>query len=240
MINNGDISKTLDGTTISYTIPKGYHGGLGTVKITLEQKTVTPSEEEQTITASPGKVMNEVIVSAIPSNYKDTSIATVVPDKILADEIAFGTEGKVVGTMPNNGAISQVLDTTTNSFTIPKGYHDGTGTISLVTETKEVTPTKSIQTITPTKGKVLSSVSVQAIPVDFISTTDATATLDKILEGETAYVKGEKITGTMKNNADVSATLDGLTTSSITIPTGFTSGGTISLTNDIEEALKAI
>ena len=46
--------------------------------------------------------------------------------------------------------------------------------------------------------------------------------------------------GTMPNNGAISLTIDGLTATSATIPTGYTTGGTVSLTSDIEEALAAI
>ena len=44
----------------------------------------------------------------------------------------------------------------------------------------------------------------------------------------------------MANNGDVTTTIDGLTTTSVTIAAGYTSGGTVSLTNDIETQLAAI
>ena len=44
----------------------------------------------------------------------------------------------------------------------------------------------------------------------------------------------------MANNGAVAKTMDGLTTTSVTIEAGYTSGGTVSLTNDIETALAAI
>ena len=55
-----------------------------------------------------------------------------------------------------------------------------------------------------------------------------------------AYVNGAKVEGTMPNNGAISATIDGLTTTSYAVPAGYTSGGTVSLTNDIETALAAI
>ena len=62
-----------------------------------------------------------------------------------------------------------------------------------------------------------------------------------ILKGYQAVTQdGELITGTMANNGDVSGTIDGLTAVSKTIPAGYTSGGTVSLTSDIETALAAI
>ena len=34
--------------------------------------------------------------------------------------------------MPNNGAVAAVIDgLTTTSYTVPAGYHSGTGTVSL-------------------------------------------------------------------------------------------------------------
>lgn len=51
---------------------------------------------------------------------------------------------------------------------------------------------------------------------------------------------GTKRTGTMPNNGDVSQSIDGFTTTSVTIPEGYTSGGTINLTDDIEKALAAL
>lgn len=50
----------------------------------------------------------------------------------------------------------------------------------------------------------------------------------------------EKITGSMPNNGAIAATIDGLNVTSYTIPSGYTSGGTVSLTDDIEAALAAI
>mgnify|MGYP003301394644 CR=1 FL=1 len=44
----------------------------------------------------------------------------------------------------------------------------------------------------------------------------------------------------MANNGAISGSIDGLTTTSYTVPAGYTSGGSVSLTDDIETALAAI
>lgn len=44
----------------------------------------------------------------------------------------------------------------------------------------------------------------------------------------------------MANNGAVSKTIDGLTATSVAIAAGYTSGGTVKLTDDIETALAAI
>lgn len=233
----------------SYTIPKGYHNGSGVVKgvsgggnYTMQAKTVTPSKKQQSVTADSGYYgLSSVTVSAIPDAYQDVSSVTTTASDVLTGKIFVTSDGSVVtGTMTNNGAVSKTLDGTTISYTIPKGYHNGTGVVNITLETKTVTPTKAVQDITPTAGKVLSKVTVAAIPDEYITTTDADAVAANILVDKTAYVKGAKVTGAMKNNGSVSANIDGLTITSATVPAGYTSGGTIALTSDIEEALISI
>lgn len=246
--NNGAVSASVqEGAT--YTIPKGYHNGSGTVSgisgggnYSLQSKTVTPTKQQQAIAPDSGYYgLSGVTVAPIPDNYQDTSVVTAVAADVLANKVIVNAAGETVaGDMPNNGAVSKTLDGATASYTIPKGYHSGAGVVSISTEQKSATPTKSSQTITPTAGKVLTGVTIAAIPDDYIDTSDADALAADILADKTAYVDGAKVTGTMANNGAVSATIDGLTITSYTVPAGYTSGGTVSLTDDIETALAAI
>lgn len=240
MPNNGAVSKTLDSATTNYAIPAGYHSGAGSVSIVTETKTLTPTKKQQVVPATSGKVISSVTVAAIPGNYIDTTDATATAATILDGETAYVGGVKVEGTMPNNGAAEKTLTTTETSHTIPEGYHNGEGTVIIVPEQKTVQPSRSEQNVTPTTGKVLSKVTVGAIPANLIDTTDATAEASDILSGQTAYVNGVKVTGSMVNNAAVNGTIDGLTATSFTVPAGYTAGGTVSLTNDIETALAAI
>lgn len=240
MPNNGAVSKTLDSATTNYAIPAGYHSGTGSVNVVTETKTLTPTKSQQVVSATSGKVISSVTVNAIPDNYVDTTNATATAGTILEGETAYVGSVKVEGTMPNNGAAEKTLTTTETSYTIPEGYHNGEGTVIVVPETKTVQPSRSEQNVTPTAGKVLSKVTVGAIPANLIDTTDATAEASDILAGQTAYVNGAKVTGSMVNNAAVNGTIDGLTTTSYVVPAGYTAGGTVSLTDDIERALAAI
>ena len=248
IMNRGAISVTVqEGDT--YTIPAGYHNGSGTVSgvagggnYTLQSKAATPTKKQQSITPDSGYYgLSDVTVAAIPDAYQDVTSVTAAAGEVLTGKVYVMADGAVTtGTMANNGAVNKTLDATTITYTIPKGYHSGSGKVTITLETKTVTPTKSAQTITPANGKVLSKVTVEAIPENYIDTTAADAVAANILDGKTAYVDGVKVTGSMPNNGATGGSIDGLTTTSLTIPAGYTTGGTVSLTGDIEDALAAI
>lgn len=240
MPNNGAVSQKLDTATTSYTVPAGYHSGTGTVSIATETKSATPSKEQQTVTPTEGSVLSSVTVNAIPAEYADTSDATATAAQILTGQTAYVDGEKVTGTMPNNSPAATVLDTETVSYTIPAGYHDGTGSVSLSLETKSATPTKAQQTIEPSEGKVLSQVTVEAIPAQYVDTSSGTAAAGDILTGKTAFVNGSAVAGSMPNNGATNLTIDGMQATSVSVPAGYTTGGTVSLTDSIEEALAAI
>lgn len=249
IVNRGAINAQVqEGET--YTIPAGYHNGSGVVagvagggNYTLQEKTVTPTKSRQSITSDAGYYgLSGVTVEAIPEIYQDVSAVTTAAGDVLTGKIFVAADGTVAtGTMPNNGAVTQVLDTSTIQYVITAGYHSGTGKVSIVLEEKSVTPTKSVQTITPTAGKVLSKVTVAKIPDAYQDVTNVTAVAADVLDGAIFVDStGAEVGGSMPNNGSTSKTIDGLTTMSASIPAGYTTGGTVSLTNDIEEALAAI
>lgn len=195
--------------------------------------------------------------------------------KLASEENTLEECVAAVESIANNRAVSQKLDTTTASYTVPAGYHNGSGTVSVELEEKTVTANG---VVTPTAGKVLSKitvnvenaptlqektavpskeaqeivadegydglskVSVQAIPANFADVTGVTVSAADVLSGKVFVDStGAKKSGEMANNAAVSATINGLDTTSYVIPAGYHNGsGTVTLTDDIENALAAI
>lgn len=195
--------------------------------------------------------------------------------KLASEENTLEECVAAVESIADNRAVSQKLDTTTASYTVPAGYHNGSGTVSVELEEKTVTANG---VVTPTAGKVLSKitvnvenaptlqektavpskeaqeivadegydglskVSVQAIPANFADVTGVTVSAADVLTGKVFVDStGAKKSGEMANNAAVSATINGLDTTSYVIPAGYHNGsGTVKLTDDIENALAAI
>lgn len=249
--NNGAVdAQVKEGE--SYTVPKGYHDGTGTVKgvggggnYQLQAKSVTPTKEQQAVTPDQGYYgLSGVTVGAIPENYQDVSATTAAPADVLANKVFIDADGVTqAGTMPDNGAVEKVLDATAGNqeYTVPAGKHSGAGKVSVVLENKSVTPAEAAQDITPTKGKVLGKVAVGAIPDKYKDVSGVTAGAADVLDGKfIVLADGSKVEGTMANNGAIAKTIDGLTQTSVAIPAGYTSGGTVGLTDDIENALAAI
>lgn len=153
-----------------------------------------------------------------------------------------------IDNIENQGAVSESIKEG-EVYTVPKGYHNGSGTITGIAgggnyllQGKTVTPSKSRQNIAADSGYYgLSAVIVKAIPDQYQDVSDTTAEEADVLESK-VFVKsdGTSGTGTMINNGELDLIIDGLTETSVVIPAGYTTGGTVSLTDDILNALIAI
>lgn len=166
----------------------------GDVLIDLTADTITAAD------LASGKTAHDKSGAPITgtSTYdSDTSNDTATASEILATKTAHARGTTLTGTMPNNGAVTGTITAVDGEYTIPVGYHDGSGKVSISSteqskliaenirqgvtilgvegtmsgsedvnaQSKTVTPTASVQTVTPDTGyNYLTQVTVNAIP----------------------------------------------------------------------------
>lgn len=66
----------------------------------------------------------------------DTSEDTVAVAEILVGKTAHARGVKITGTMPNNGAVSGSIATKDGQYTVPQGFHDGSGKVGIASAEK--------------------------------------------------------------------------------------------------------
>lgn len=118
----------------------------------------------------------------------DTSDATATAADILSGKTAYGINGKITGTIPSQAA-KIITPTTTSQTAIAAGTY-AWGIVSVAGDADLIADNIK-------KGVSIFGVLGSYEGEGGIDTSDATATSADIVEGKTAYVNGEKVTGSM-------------------------------------------
>lgn len=71
-----------------------------------------------------------------------TGDATAAAAEILSGKTAYVKGKRITGTMPNRGAVAGKISTKAGAYTVPQGYHDGSGKVTIdSTEQAKLIPT---------------------------------------------------------------------------------------------------
>lgn len=118
----------------------------GNVLIDLTGDTIKPDKLLKGYTAhgADGEVINGTC--EYDANTQD---ATASEAEILLGKTAYNKGNKITGKMPNNGAVSGKITTKAGQYTVPQGYHDGSGKVQIdSTEQAKLIPDNIRQGVT--------------------------------------------------------------------------------------------
>ena len=100
----------------------------GNVLIDLTADTVSADKLLSGITAHD---KSGEIIEGTCTYDSNTQDATVAVAEMLSGKTAYARGSKLTGTMPNNGAVNGSIETKDGTFSIPLGFHDGSGVVSI-------------------------------------------------------------------------------------------------------------
>lgn len=122
----------------------------------------------------------------------NTQDATATDAEILLGKTAYNKGVKLTGKMPNNGAVNGKISTKAGKYTVPQGYHDGSGSVEIdANEQTKIIPSNIRQgvTILGVAGSMSGSESVKAQ-----SKTATPSTSEQVILPDTGYTHLAQVT----------------------------------------------
>lgn len=114
----------------------------GKVLIDLTGDTVTPADLAKGVIAHD---KSGAEITGTSTKDSDTSADTAAASEILKGKTAHVKGKLVTGNMPNNGAVSGSIATVAGQYTIPQGYHDGSGKVAIAASEQAKLVAKNIR-----------------------------------------------------------------------------------------------
>lgn len=100
----------------------------GNVLIDLTSDTITAAD------LASGKTAHDksgAIITGTNTYDSNTTNDNAIASEILSGRTAHARSTALTGTMPNNGAVTGTITAVDGEYTIPVGYHDGSGKVSI-------------------------------------------------------------------------------------------------------------
>ena len=112
-------------------INKVVNGETGDVLIDLTGDTLI--QASQLVSGIKAHARSGAVITGTNTNDANTQDANATASQILSGATAYVQGSKVTGTMTNNGAVSGTISTKAQQYTVPAGYHDGSGKVQIAT-----------------------------------------------------------------------------------------------------------
>lgn len=110
----------------------------GTTLIDLTSDTVT---EDKMLSGYTAHDKSGAQITGTCTYDVDSTDATAAVAEILSGKTAYARGQKLTGTMKNNGAVSGTISSKEEEYTVPLGYHDGSGKVGIdATEQAKIIP----------------------------------------------------------------------------------------------------
>lgn len=202
MANNEDMAATLDTTTTSVSIPKGYHSGNGTVDISVESKTVDFNPTGQTITADAGKVLGSVTINAAPTTELAIDEAPVNNNDGTYKVSASTGTGYIVDANKSITLNRSELSREGSVVRASAGYNHDELTIDLIAEDADLAA-ENIKSGVEILGVTGTFTSADTV----VGEGQVAATAAEILSGASAWVNGKQVNGSITRRDTVDVTL---------------------------------
>lgn len=117
-------------------INKVIYGGETLIDLTGDN--VTPAQLKSGVKAHD---KTGAVITGTCTHDVDSTDATATAAEILKGKTAYARGAKLTGTMPNNGAVTGTIASKDGVYTVPMGYHDGSGKVQLdATEKAKLVP----------------------------------------------------------------------------------------------------
>lgn len=100
----------------------------GNTLIDLTGDSVTP---DKLLVGATAHDMSGELIEGGCSFDSDTKDATIKVGEALEGAIFYARGIQGIGTMPNRGSLSEMIETKDEEFIIPQGYHDGSGKVGI-------------------------------------------------------------------------------------------------------------
>lgn len=107
-------------------ISKVIYGGQTLIDLTADTVTADKLKKGYTAHGADGEV-----IEGTCEHDANTQDATAADAEILAGKTAYVKGVKKTGTMKNNGGVTGTISTKAGQYTVPQGYHDGSGKVSI-------------------------------------------------------------------------------------------------------------